>query len=122
MLNLKHALEVSKNSVRFICLHLSKLHMFTIMYYGMSEGIFIRISRELKGDLEKLRINYSETIRNLLEDLVRKEKMRRLLEDSDKIRNSLLKQGYFESSAELIREDREKRRHDSRYTCINLAV
>jgi hypothetical protein len=92
------------------------------MYYGMSEVIFIRISRELKEDLEKLRINYSETIRNLLEDLVRKEKMRRLLEDSDKIRNSLLKQGYFESSAELIREDREERRHDSRYTCINLAV
>ncbi len=80
--------------------------MFT---YSMSEIISIRISRKLKEDLERLGINYSETVRNFLEDLVRKEKMRRLLEDSDKIRNSLLKQGYFESSAELVREDREER-------------
>ena len=72
--------------------------------------ISIRIDERLKRELEELGIDYADLVRKYLEEVVKKEKRRRLLEEADRIREELLKaHGYFSSSAELIREDRDSR-------------
>ena len=72
--------------------------------------ISIRIDERLKRELEELGIDYANLVREYLEELVRKEKRRRLIEEADTIREELFKtHGYFSPSAELIREDRESR-------------
>ncbi|MFP3260878.1 MAG: antitoxin [Sulfolobus sp.] len=73
-----------------------------------STVISIRIDEKLKKELEELGIDYPDLVRKYLEEVVRKEKMRRELEEADKIREKLLKShGYYSSSAELVREDRD---------------
>ncbi|MCY0859919.1 MAG: antitoxin [Sulfolobaceae archaeon] len=75
----------------------------------MSEVISIRISRKLKQELEELNIDYPELVRKYLEEVVRKEKVKRLLAEADKIRDELKeKYGNFKPSYELIREDRDE--------------
>ena len=74
-----------------------------------STVISIRVDEKLKKDLEDLGIDYAELIRRYLEEVVRREKMKRELKEADKIREKLLKShGYYSSSAELVREDRDK--------------
>ncbi|MEM0373172.1 MAG: antitoxin [Sulfolobaceae archaeon] len=74
----------------------------------VSTVISIRIDEKLKRELEELGINYADLVRKYLEELVRKEKMRRELMEADRIREELLRShGYYSPSAELIREDRD---------------
>ncbi|ADX82096.1 hypothetical protein [Saccharolobus islandicus] len=73
----------------------------------VSTVISIRIDEKLKKELEELGIDYAELVRKYLEEVVRKEKLKRELKEADRIREELLKtHGYYSSSAELIREDR----------------
>ena len=75
-----------------------------------SAGISVRVDERLKRELEELGIDYADLVRKYLEEVVRKEKRRRLIEEADSIREELFKtHGYFSPSAELIREDRESR-------------
>lgn len=72
--------------------------------------ISIRVDERLKRELEELGIDYADLVRKYLEELVRKEKRRRLIEEANNIREELFKtHGYFSPSADLIREDRESR-------------
>ena len=72
--------------------------------------ISVRVDERLKRELEELGIDYADLVRKYLEEVVRKEKRRRLIEEADSIREELFKtHGYFSPSAELIREDRESR-------------
>ncbi|ACR41630.1 conserved hypothetical protein [Sulfolobus islandicus M.16.4] len=74
----------------------------------VSTVISIRVDEKLKKELEELGIDYAELVRKYLEEIVRKEKMKRELKEADRIREELLKtHGYYYSSAELIREDRD---------------
>ncbi|WP_187287674.1 type II toxin-antitoxin system VapB family antitoxin [Saccharolobus islandicus] len=74
----------------------------------VSTVISIRIDEKLKKELEELGIDYAELVRKYLEEVVRKEKLKRELKEADRIREELLKtHGYYSSSAELIREDRD---------------
>ncbi|PVU75153.1 antitoxin [Acidianus hospitalis] len=83
--------------------------MFTKKENNMTTTVIsIRVDEKLKKELEELGIDYAELVRKYLEEVVRKEKKRRELEEADKIREELLKtHGYYSSSAELIREDRD---------------
>ena len=73
-----------------------------------STVISIRVDEKLKKELEELGIDYPELVRKYLEEVVRKEKLKRELKEADRIREGLLKtRGYFPPSAELIREDRD---------------
>ncbi|AGJ62095.1 VapB-like protein [Sulfolobus islandicus LAL14/1] len=83
--------------------------MFTEEENNMvSTVISIRIDEKLKKELEELGIDYAELVRKYLEEVVRKEKLKRELKEADRIREELLKtHGYYSSSAELIREDRD---------------
>ncbi|AOL15513.1 antitoxin [Sulfolobus sp. A20] len=81
--------------------------MFTVKVNLMSEVISIRVSRKLKKDLEELNINYSELVRQYLERVVREEKMKRLLQNADKIREELSNKSFI-PSYELVRQDRDE--------------
>ncbi len=74
----------------------------------MSVVISIRIPKRLKEDLEKLGINYSEAVRNLLEEFVRREKARRLRKSMEEISKKF---GRIDGdlATQFIREDRDGR-------------
>ncbi|BCS93606.1 putative antitoxin VapB3 [Metallosphaera sp. J1] len=75
----------------------------------MSETISVRISRRLKEDLENLRIDYAELVRQYLEEVVRREKKRLMLTDADRTREELrAKYGLLSPSSHLVREDRDE--------------
>lgn len=74
----------------------------------MSVVISVRVPKKLKEELEKLGINYSIMVREYLEELVRREKARRLKKAMDELRASI-KPVDSNLSVEFIREDRETR-------------
>lgn len=75
---------------------------------ALSVVISIRIPKRLKEDLEKLGINYSEAVRNLLEEFVRREKARRLRKSMEEISKKF---GRIDGdlATQFIREDRDGR-------------
>ncbi|WP_338602215.1 antitoxin [Sulfolobus tengchongensis] len=79
--------------------------MFTSKVNHVSDVISIRVSKKLKRDLEELNINYSDKVREYLEELVRKEKLKRELDNARKIREEI--KTTVTPSADLIREDRD---------------
>ncbi|MEB3787470.1 MAG: type II toxin-antitoxin system CcdA family antitoxin [Desulfurococcales archaeon] len=74
----------------------------------MSAVISVRVPKKLKEELEKLGINYSIMVREYLEELVRREKARRLKKAMDELRASI-KPVNSNLSIKFIREDRETR-------------
>jgi len=73
-----------------------------------STVISIRIDEELKRDLEALAVDYPTLVKSYLQEIVRREKLKRALQEADGIREELSKKyGSFSSSADLIREDRD---------------
>ena len=83
--------------------------MFTeVDYYVASAVISIRVDEGLKRELEELGIDYAGLVRRCLEEVVRRERLRREVERADWIREELLRvHGVFLSLAELVREDRD---------------
>ena len=74
----------------------------------MSVVISVRVPRKLKEELERLGINYSDAVREFLEQLVRKEKARRLRERMEELKRRI---GRVEGNlaARFVREDRDAR-------------
>jgi hypothetical protein len=69
----------------------------------VSEVISVRVRRELKRGLEELGIDYAEEIRRFLEELVARERLRRVLDRARALRRELEGEvGLLPSSAELI--------------------
>ncbi|MGC9106426.1 MAG: antitoxin [Thermoprotei archaeon] len=74
----------------------------------VSEVISIRVSKELKRELEELNIDYADLVRKYLEQVVREEKRKRILKEVDELREELAKRYKIGTpSWELVREDRE---------------
>lgn len=73
----------------------------------MSVVIGVRIPRRLKEELEELGINYAEEIRQYLEQRVREERAKRLIERIEVFRKRI-KPIEENLSAMLIREDRDR--------------
>ncbi len=74
----------------------------------MSVVLSVRIPRRLKEELDRLGVNYSEAIRGYLEELVRREKARRLMERIEEFRRSVGNVG-GNLAAEEIRRNRDER-------------
>ncbi len=72
----------------------------------MSVVIGVRVPRRLKEELEELGINYADEIRRYLEQRVREERAKRLIERIEEFRRRI-KPIEENLSAELIREDRD---------------
>ena len=72
----------------------------------MSTVISVRVPRKLKEELEKLGINYSKAVREYLEELVRREKARRLRERMEEFKRRI---GRIEGdlASAFVREDRD---------------
>ncbi len=73
----------------------------------MSVVIGVRVPRRLKEELEELGINYADEIRRYLEQRVREERAKRLIERIEEFRKRI-KPIEENLSAELIREDRDE--------------
>jgi len=74
----------------------------------MSDVIAVRVPKKLKDDLQELNVEYAEDVRAYLEKMVKKEKLKKKLEEVEKFRDELGKKtGLTESSADIIRGDRE---------------
>ena len=73
----------------------------------MSVVIGVRIPRRLKEELEELGINYTEEIRQYLEQRVREERAKRLIERIEVFRKRI-KPIEENLSVMLIREDRDR--------------
>ncbi len=74
----------------------------------MSAVISVRVPKRLKEELERLGINYAEEVRRFLEDLVRREKARRLRERMEEFKRRVAATG-GNLSVEAVREDRDAR-------------
>ncbi len=74
----------------------------------MSEVIGIRVPKKLKEELQELNLDYAEEVRVCLDRMVKREKIKKALEQIDEHRNQLFKKtGLTPSSADIIREDRD---------------
>lgn len=74
----------------------------------MSDVIAIRVPKKLKDELNELGLDYAEDIREHLERMVKRTKLRKVMKGIDEFRNGLGKKvGMTASSAHIIREDRE---------------
>jgi hypothetical protein len=75
----------------------------------MSDVIAIRVPKKLKEELAKMSLDYSEGVRECLEKMVKKKKIEQKMTELEKFRNKLEKEiGLTSSSADIIREDRDR--------------
>jgi len=74
----------------------------------MSDVIAIRVTKKLKDELQELNLDYAPEVRNCLERMVKKRKLKELMIQVDMSRNELYKKtGVTTTSADIIREDRD---------------
>ena len=78
----------------------SKLNLMTKVVYS------IRISEEVKKMMECIDLNWQEELRKVVEDRVREEYKKKLLNNARELRK---KMKTSVPAAELIREDRDER-------------
>jgi hypothetical protein len=72
----------------------------------MSDVIAIRVPKKL-DDLQELNVDYADDIREYLERMVKKEKLKQVMKEVETFRNELGKKtGITASSADIIRENR----------------
>ena len=74
----------------------------------MSDVIAVRVSKKLKDELQELNLDYAEEVRECLERMVKRKKLKQVMRHVDRFRNDLSKKaGVTTPSADIIREDRE---------------
>ena len=74
----------------------------------MSDVIAVRVTKKLKDELQELNIDYAPEVRNCLERMLKKRKLKEIMKQVDKSRNELHKKtGVTTPSADIIREDRD---------------
>ena len=74
----------------------------------MTAVVGVRVSDELKRELEELKIDYSEDIRRLLEQKVRRKKTEEAIERLKRFHATLpMLEG--DNATEIIRESRDRR-------------
>jgi hypothetical protein len=77
----------------------------------MSDVIAVRVPKKLKDELQELNLDYAQEVRECLERMVKRKKLKQLMKQVDKFRNELYKKtGVTTPSADIIREDREHAR------------
>jgi hypothetical protein len=74
----------------------------------MSDVIAIRVPKELKKELQQLNPNYAEDVREYIEQMVKKKKLKQALEEATRYREELYKKtGNTRPGVDTIREDRD---------------
>ncbi len=92
------------SNVNFKCITNSVIHWVV----SLSAIIAVRVPKELKKKIEELKIEYSKEIRKFLEELVRRETIRRVVAKALEIQKKI---GRIKgnTAAEFVREDRDER-------------
>jgi len=74
----------------------------------MSTVIGVRVPKEVKEELDRLGVDYSEEVRRLFEEIIRRRRMEEAVKDLRLFRSSI---GEVEGdlAAEIVRGDRERR-------------
>lgn len=74
----------------------------------MSTVIGVRVPKEVKEELDRLGVDYSEEVRRLFEEIIRRRRMEEAVEALRRFRSSI---GEVEGdlAAEIVRGDRERR-------------
>ena len=74
----------------------------------MSDVIAVRVTKKLKDELQELNLDYAPEVRDFLERMVKKRKLKELMRQVDSSRNELSKKtGVTTPSTDIIRKDRE---------------
>lgn len=74
----------------------------------MTEVIAIRVSKELKEQLKESGIDYADEIRVHLEQMIKRNKLKKIKNEIDAFRKNLGREtGITSNSADIIRRDRE---------------
>ncbi len=74
----------------------------------MSDVIAVRVPKKLKDELQELNLDYAPEIRECLERMIKKKKLKQLMRQVDTFREDLYKKtGTTTPSADIIRENRE---------------
>ena len=74
----------------------------------MSDVIAIRVPKKLKDELQKLKVDYANDVREYLEIKVKQEKLKQVMKETEAFRAELGKKtGLTASSADIIRKDRD---------------
>jgi hypothetical protein len=74
----------------------------------MSATIAVRVPKKLKEELQELKLDYAEDVRECLEKKVKATKLKMAIQEIDVYRKDLAKKaGITPPSANIIREDRE---------------
>jgi len=75
----------------------------------MSDVISVRVPKKLKDELQELKMDYADEVRECLERKVKAEKLKKMLKETDAFRAELArKTGLTKSSSDIIREDRDR--------------
>ncbi len=61
--------------------------------YRKSEIVCIRISKQLKEEMNKLDVNWSEYLRKAIEEKIRKEKMKKIWKELKDLQKSVIYMG-----------------------------
>ena len=86
------------------------IFLFTIMLtlvFTMSTVIGVRVPREVKEELDRLGIDYSEEVRRLFEEIIKRRRMEEAVKALRLFRSSI---GEVEGdhAAEIVREKRDR--------------
>ena len=75
----------------------------------MSDVIAIRVPKKLKDELQKLKVDYANDVREYLEIKVKQEKLKQVMKETEAFRVELGKKtGLTASSADIIRKYRDQ--------------
>jgi hypothetical protein len=77
------------------------------LVFTMSTVIGVRVPREVKEELDRLGIDYSEEVRRLFEEVIRRRRMEEAVESLRRFRSSI---GEVEGdhAVEIFREERDR--------------
>ncbi len=74
----------------------------------MSDIITIRVSKELKEEMKKVNINWSQYLRDKIIERLRRERLKKLWSEIEELRKKIPPSPVRDFSVRSIREDRER--------------
>ncbi|MGQ4892109.1 MAG: hypothetical protein ACP6IP_06430 [Candidatus Njordarchaeia archaeon] len=74
----------------------------------MSDVVVIRIPNELKKEMKKIKINWSEYLREKIRERIRKEKLKQIWDEIEELKKLIPPSPTKDFSTRSIREDRER--------------
>ena len=75
---------------------------------GMSDVFVIRIPKELKREMKKIKINWSEYLREKIKERIRRKRLKKIWGEIEELKKLIPPSPAKDFSVRSIREDRER--------------